>query len=235
MDAEGRGHPAHWNQCHPLSVRVYPVQPPTWKTKPQVDINELLRRLGRAWRWRDRRVARANSAAHAFQVLGTNAEGAIGEPTRLMCQTNSRATRFRAAYALPFLGAKAIPPLLAVLTNQQADVRQVVANSLQPLGTNARPLVPTLVQCLQDKDLLVSQGAAQALAGFKIEPATVVPAFIDNFQDPRAGVRVMAAQALPELGVDALPARPALSNLLNIPTPRCAEKPPTPLPVSMEQ
>ena len=203
----------------PYLLQYIQYETPVWKTKTQVDINELLRRLGRDWRWRDRRVARAQGAAVAFQVLGTDAEGAIGELTRLMNQTNSRATRFRAAYTLPCLGAKSIPPLLAVLTNQQAEVRAVVTSSLQPLGTNARPLVPTLIQCLQDKDTVVSMGAPQALGGFKIERSTAVPALIDSLQNPRTGVRGMAARSLPEFGVEALPALPALSNLLNDPSP----------------
>ena len=95
----------------------------------------------------------------------------------------------------------------------------VVTSSLQPLGTNARPLVPTLIQCLQDKDTVVSMGAPQALGGFKIERSTAVPALIDSLQNPRTGVRGMAARSLPEFGVEALPALPALSNLLNDPSP----------------
>jgi hypothetical protein len=203
----------------PYLLEYIQYEPPVWRTRTAVDVNELHRRLGRSWRWRDRRVERAEGAAVAFQVLGADAEGAVGELARLMRQTNSRATQYRAVYALPFLGAKSIPPLLAVLTSQQTDVRPLVIGSLRPLGTNARPLVPALIQCLKGRDWLVSESAAQVLADLKMEPASVVPALIESLQDPRPSVRVSSAQALPEFGPDARPALPALTNLLNDPNP----------------
>ena len=204
----------------PCLLKYIQDDSPAWQKKPMVDINEFSRRLRLGWRWTDHRAVRASGAMVALQVLGPSAEGAIPELTRLMYQTNSRATRDRAACALPFLGPKSVAPLLAVLTNQQAEVRPVVAHSLHPLGTNARPLIPTLIQCLKDRDLIVSEGAADALASFKIEPSMVVPALMDSLQDPRASFRSVAALSLGEFGLDALPALPALSNLLNDPDPK---------------
>jgi len=96
---------------------------------------------------------------------------------------------------LPYLGPDAVPPLAATLTNQY-PYRLLVVNSLPPLGTNARPLVPELIQLLGDKDEMVAIMAATALGHMKFEPAVVLPPLTSRLEDSRPWMRLAAGRAL---------------------------------------
>ena len=192
----------------PYLLKWIAYEPPAWKMK-------LFESLSRFVRLEDKQESRAARAMRVFLILGPEGKGAIGDLTRLTTDPKAKAGAWRAAYSLGYVGSDALPALLAGLTNQQGRLRDLYAEVLGAMGTNARPAVPMLIQCLKDQDTWVARSAAAALGTLKIDPALVVPALTNCLQDSRGQVRFWAAYALGEFGADARAAAPALGNVLN--------------------
>jgi HEAT repeat protein len=159
----------------------------------------------------DPKYLRAEQAARAFATLGPAAEDAIGELTRMANDSENGHRRGRATFALAHLGAKGLPPLLALLTNEQAAALPTAAACMRFLGTNARPALPALIRCVQDKDRVdVAQYAANSLGNLRLEPTLVVPALVAALRNTNSGARPDIIAALGKFGPDAASAVPAL-------------------------
>src|SRR5262249_30414031 len=94
---------------------------------------------------------RRPGAKKAVRILGPDARAAVPALARMLKDPDEYGDAQTAAAILPHLGAEALPPLAAMLTNQLA-LRYTVINNLHILGTNASPLLPALVQLLTNSD-----------------------------------------------------------------------------------
>jgi HEAT repeat protein len=153
----------------------------------------------------------------ALQTLGPDAKQAIPELNRLLNAENFSESMNRAVAILPYLGKDAMPPLIAVLTNQEHGLRYQVAGTMAVMGTNARPAVPLLVEFLKGSNEWLACISADTLGKLKIEPANVVPALSNSIQDPRPYVRISAAEAMYEFEGNEEIARKTLISLFDSP------------------
>lgn len=132
------------------------------------------------------------AAAHALRGMQNPSDVAA------LCGT-LREERWEVRYAgagvLREIGAPAVPPLIELLRDKSANVREWAA---EVLGRIKDPrAVPTLIEALKDDDFVVRGIAAAALGGIKDPRA--VQALSETLQDKSAYVRNLAAVALGEI------------------------------------
>jgi len=155
-------------------------------------------------------------AVEAFLYLGPQAEPAIPALVRLMNDYKRPVIARRAAWALGCVRTeKALPPLMAVLTNEHHHAHTTVIDVIGYLGTNAGPAIPTLLRYLEDPDPKKADEAAQSLGAISLQPALVVAALARHLEDRNMERRPSAVRALSRFGREAQPAVPALLRILN--------------------
>lgn len=202
----------------PYLVQYTRYTPWPLRVKAAGVIAALAKRLGRDWRLRgSRSEARAQGAFDALVILGPAAAVAIPDLTQLAADPGDLGRASRAMFTLGFMGAQALPPLMAILTNQQSRLRPQAAMSLSRLGTNALPAVTIIIDYLRDPNENLAALSAISLGKMRQEPSLVVPALITALQDPRRRVGAYAAEAIGQFGDQAGSAVPALVKLLNDP------------------
>ncbi len=202
----------------PYLVQYSHYTPWPLRVKAAEGIAALGKRVGRGWRLRgSRSEARAQGAFDALAILGPAAVVTIPDLTQLAADTGDLGRASQAIATLGYMGAQALSPLMAILTNQQARLRPQAAMSLSQLGTKARPAVTILIEYLRDPKEDLAALSAMSLGKMRQEPSRVVPALITALQDPRPRVRHYAAEALGQFGDQAASAVPALVKLLNDP------------------
>ena len=173
---------------------------------------------------RDEKDELARSAADAFKILGSNAEGVIPELVALMNNTNRHIfVRAHAARALSGIGEKSFPYLMQALTNGPPTAVAHIIYNLGGLGTNARPAIPALINFLQDPNPNIVACAAWALGTLSLEPTVVVPALTSCLTNSQKIPQAFALQSLGQFGSDARSAMPALQQLLTNTTPNLPE------------
>jgi len=190
----------------PLAIRWMQYREPAGQFNPRIDKNYML----------------AIASVDVFEILGTNASGAISELTRLLNNTNqSELTIGCVTRSLSYLGPDAYPPLIAVLTNQQnsLQVRNYAAIDIARNGvnTNAMPAIPFLINELSNTDKQFAAQCALSLGYLGLQPEIVVPALTKALGDPSPDVRRWAAVGLGCFGTNAISALPAIQALLNDP------------------
>jgi len=157
---------------------------------------------------------RLGVAGWGFYMLGSNANAAVPELTRL---ANDRAlpqiSRNAAMGALTSIGEAGVPTLLAILSDRTHPNRSDAAGDIghTRLGTNADIAVHLLAKCVADPDTATAARAAGALGYLKIKPEVSVPALAQGLRDPRDEVRSDCAMSLSRLGELARPALPELT------------------------
>ena len=200
----------------PYLVQYIRYTPSPVRLKTAEVIAALGKRLGRGWRLRgSRSEARAQGAFDALAILGPAAAGTIPDLMQLAADTGDLHRPSLAISTLGRLGAQGLPPLLAILTNQQSRLRPQAALSLSSLGTNDYPAVTILIDYLREPNAHLAWSAAMSLGKLRQEPSLVVPALMTALQDPRPRVRWLAAEALGQFGDQAGFMVPALVKLLN--------------------
>jgi HEAT repeat protein len=172
-------------------------------------------------------------AAGRLGELGPGAEEAAGELCLLLFDSDqavriqaARALgRIRAGGAVPFLlaalpskkgelrrtiqsalsviGKPAVGPLATALRDPQAEVREVAAQALGAIGSDAAGAVPGLVLTLQDRSALVRWSAAEALG--KIGAPAGVKPLVAALKDRERVLSYQAALALGRIGKPAVP------------------------------
>jgi len=161
---------------------------------------------------------RVDRALRGFVILGSEASSAVPELTRRMNTRTSQSAQW-AIMALGNIGAEALPPMLAALTDTNALNRPFVARSmygvLQDIGTNAPTAIQILANCVSDPETGVATWSAITLGVRASEPDIAVPALTRGLGDPRPQVRQTSADALRHFTTAALPAVPALLAGLN--------------------
>jgi HEAT repeat protein len=107
--------------------------------------------------------------------------------------------RSSAAYAVGSIGAEAktaLPQLVSLLQDSNAEVRSSAAYALGDIGAEAKTALPQLVSLLQDSNADVGRSAAEALASLGAEAKTVLPQLVPLLQDSNEDVNTNAADAL---------------------------------------
>jgi len=130
------------------------------------------------WIWRrspalgnklaDNRSYRAYGAAIAIVRLGSGAEIAIRELTKLLVDAKAPGLAESAAVVLLGIGEAGLPSLITGLTNQSKAVRFYVAGHIGRFGTKASASIPALRRMLTDPDPELRQFATNALS--EIDP-----------------------------------------------------------------
>ena len=151
------------------------------------------------------------SAAEALGEIGSGAESAVPALVAALKHDAERYVRESAASSLGKIGAAAVPSLIVVLHDTDADARSYAANALGEIGPAAKSAVPALVEALKDADIGVRMSAETALP--KIGRAAV-PALVEALTDTSDDVRKSAAKTLGKIGKAAKSAVPALADAL---------------------
>lgn len=169
------------------------------------------------WELIDQAERRAFQASMALAALGTQAEGAIGELTKVIDGPYAGGTRTARSviYALSNLGPKALTPLMRTFTNQNAFARDAAVHWIGNLGTNASPAVPALVGFLDNMETRLAIGAAFSLGEIHMDSATAVPALANALTTGTYRVGFQAATSLGKFGTNARSATPALLTACN--------------------
>jgi HEAT repeat protein len=127
--------------------------------------------------------------------------------------------RQAAVIALEHLGPKTrgvLPALTdALAKDPEPDIRQAIAQAIGRMGPDARPAIEALGQAVRDdKSARVREAAAQALGGRMVPHSKIAVLILaDALRDPEPGPRQAAAKTLRDLGEEARPALPRLSEV----------------------
>ena len=137
---------------------------------------------------RYRRASQRNEEAeYAFEVLGTNAVGAVPELIAIYQADVSPSSQRCAALALGHIGrpaAAAIPVLLNNFTHTNGDVRFYAVSALNHIGGEPSVVVPALKGVLRDPKLEVRWNASGALSKFGRRAQSAVPELLEAINDP---------------------------------------------------
>ncbi len=123
--------------------------------------------------------------------------------------------RRAAAESLGDFGALAdvaIPALSQALLGEDSGVTQTAAESLTRIGQQS---VPGLTKALNSNDPLTRLYAADAIWVLTKDSSLILPTLVSGLSDGDVETRELAALGLTYLGRQALPAVPAVRNLLN--------------------
>jgi HEAT repeat protein len=152
-----------------------------------------------------------NLAVDGFGILGTNAESAVPQITKLF---HDPETRFEATRALTEVGPAGFSVLTNALASKDSSVRNPVIWVLgQKGGGDPKVINQLLINALKDSDAVNQGNAATFLAGK--DPAIAVPALIELLsEDPTNYLTVRgAARALSSYGSAAKNAAPILLSI----------------------
>ena len=154
-----------------------------------------------------------------IKVLGTNAKPAIPKLIGFLKGSNPNAAD-NAAVAFGYIGVDAIPPLMALLTNESLAARGYAAWGLGCIGSPSCAAMPILLRYINDKDEVLRFKAAWALTKINDEPSIVVPALIkyiknENYHSSGGFIpHSWLFYTLGRFGTNALPAVPALTSYI---------------------
>jgi hypothetical protein len=144
---------------------------------------------------------RPDNWVQAFGVLGSDANSAVTELTRLL-RREPAADDLGAlpALALAYIGPAGLPPLLAAARNPNASRQINAILSFKDMGTNALPAIPLLIQCLTSTNVDVVQTVTWTLCQLRLRPDLVLPALAaHSLSSPDPGTRFAAARWLAEV------------------------------------
>jgi len=159
----------------PYLLKWIRYEKPPWRAAIARAVNSIVGRVRPAGVFATdaKDKARAQRAMYALIILGPKAEGAVGELTKMLYETNNPASTTYAPMTLAAIGKKGLPPLVAVLTNQQTTslVRCRAMGNIGAMGTNALPCVPDLRQAQESSSWIVRRDATNVLR--RIDPETM--------------------------------------------------------------
>jgi HEAT repeat protein len=90
----------------------------------------------------------------------------------------------------------ALPQLVSLLKDSDANVRSNAAYALGSIGAEAKTALPQLVSLLKDSNADVRSSAAEVLESLGAEAKTALPQLVSLLKDSNAGVKTNAANAL---------------------------------------
>ena len=125
----------------PFLLKWVRYEPRPWKRKLCGAANSIIERVNPSWHFsiRDQDEIRAEGSVWAFKALSAEADAVIGELTILLNDPKARVAASRAVEILCRVDA-GLPPLLSVLTNEQATPARklTVLQTLGLVGHNAQ-------------------------------------------------------------------------------------------------
>ncbi len=169
----------------------------------------------------DSREPMRRKTATALGRIGPVAQLAIPSLVESLAFDESPAVRDAAETALAEIGTPAIPALVHLLEDQEAELRRRAAGSLGQMKTGAKPAVPQLEKRLEDSDPLVRFSAARSVWQITGQAEKALPVFVETLKSSDRSLRMQAFRILTtELGPQAAPARPGLMALRKHPDPQ---------------
>lgn len=157
--------------------------------------------------WRVRK-----GAAQALEQLGPE-KAADAVPSLIHSLNKDENTNVRLAVAAALRRMKtadAIPAFSRALNDEDERIRQISAQALTEIGSEAADAVSALIPGLEDEDKAVRWAVAQALAAIGPAAESAVPSLTTALDDEYWRVRQAAAEALQSIGPGAETAVPAL-------------------------
>jgi HEAT repeat protein len=166
-----------------------------------------------------------NSEALAFINI-RDSRATDSEVTLYISQLSNTDVRIRARAALRLgeidlnsrenLKKRAVPDLIALLKDQDSEVRANAAVALRNISSEANTVVPALVNALKDQDAAVRSEVVSALGNMRDAASTeLVNALTNALKDRDSTVRATAAEAIGNIG--SVESIPALINALKDP------------------
>jgi hypothetical protein len=148
-------------------------------------------------------------AVDGFAILGTNAESAVPQLTKMFNRRDE--TLFQTIRALTKVGPKGMYVLTNSMNNSDERVRNNLIWVLGEEGGNGPAITQILVDGLKDSNFANRGNAAEFLAGK--DPDVAIPALIPMLDDTGYYPRARAAIALGRFGPSAKRAGPKLLSL----------------------
>jgi len=189
-----------------------PTESGKWKYRPYGFIAWALGRIGPAAKeavpmladlMHGKDALARGPAAWALAQIGSEARGATDALVKALAHNRGGAwgssdTQVHAVRALANIGTPAVPALVKVCADTNAEMRCGAAKALGRMGPNAKPAVPALLKLTQDPNPLVRGFVAPALS--RIDPGVtgVIPALAVLLTDNILSVRHSAVRALGE-------------------------------------
>jgi len=142
-----------------------------------------------------------------FAVLGTEATQVLVDALK----DNNPQARARAAAVLKPRGSgepprEALKPLMALLADENVDVKAAALQTLGAYNENAAEIVPGLVEAMKDESTVLRRSALLYLKQHgAAAPAAALQALAIAMKDPTSKVRAAAIDATKTLGADAGP------------------------------
>lgn len=152
----------------------------------------------------------------AAAALGKMGPDAVAPLTRLLTDKRS-AVRSNAACALQYIGPAAraaVPSLIRLLKDRDELVCERAIWAIYKINADAAKTVPVLVECLADRNFNIRVAATTSLGAIRPMPPAAMEGLIRALRDEDGDVQHAAAEALGKLGDDAVPAIPALTDML---------------------
>ena len=166
----------------------------------------------------DSREPMRRKTVMALGRIGPAAQLAIPSLMESLAFDESPAVRDAAETALAEIGKPAVPALVHLLEDQEAELRQRAAGSLGQMTIQAKSAVPQLEARLDDAHPEVRYTAARALWQITGKAEKGLPVFVETLKSSDRPLRMQAFRTLTtELGAQATPARKALADLLQYP------------------
>lgn len=132
-------------------------------------------------------TARHEEAEYAFEMLGTNAVGAVPELIRIYQQDISASSQRCAALALGHIGRGAqlaLPALIQRFTHTNSDTRFYAVSAVMSIGGETGVVVPALTGALKDPNVNVRWNALSGLSRFGGRARPAVPEILKMLDDP---------------------------------------------------
>jgi HEAT repeat protein len=166
-------------------------------------------------------MTEVGSAYSAVGIRAASALGQMGEeavaPLQRALGHKSSSVRSNAACALQDIGhaaMAAVPSLIPLLKDRDELVRERAIWALGAINADAANTVPALVACLSDKNFNIRVAATGALGAVRPMTPAALKGLVRALHDDEGDVQNEAAEALGELGDNAIPAIPALIEML---------------------
>lgn len=201
----------------PWILKHLAYQPPQWKERA----NDLAYRFtsdgdseGTVIFNFQEKETQAQSALMALEILGAEAAAAIPELVAMAASTNRSMVARRALRGLVSMGIQAVGPLIMVITNGNAALREEAMVFLGigfRMDTNALPAVPIFLTYLTNGPSSAQAWAAAALGSLGLDPELIVPALTNCLTTSDTHLRRAAAMALFRFGPTAREALPILA------------------------
>ncbi len=166
----------------------------------------------------DPRETMRRKSVSALAKIGPAAHPAIPTLVEMLAFDESPAVRDAAETALAGIGSQAVPVLVHLFEDREAELRLRAVRSIGQMKTIARPAAGKLRELLKDPDPQVRFTAAKALWLITEQAEDSIPVFVEALQSPERPLRMEAYRVLTvDLGPAAAAARDDLKPMLGHP------------------